>query len=225
MKKHPEVFLGFVLFGLVCLLASCDGRGGQGDRAGVQSGNVDAVNLPASTADLSGWTSYIDRQRHFLLPRSWHFLVQDNDASSPDLPTWSVLIKDTDKPVVLGGAAPDWYYSADDHGRTIPNDGMYPIRFIAVQVEAYDGWQGKDWSDFFQAAYPSVVRAFAPIDLPFANAPEAVMAVEVAGIWRGEPRLLVRRGGKIYDCALFAPGTDRTVATQIFSAFLANFDY
>jgi hypothetical protein len=164
--------------------------------------------------DSSTWRSYTQGRVSFKYPTGWKV----REAMSPRGAFFSAVLTDTEKEVITGVAPEDFYTNG---GR----NNKYAETYKLITVDAYDGYSGKSWADFLRDHYRGIVSEYEPYVIADIPLLDSIRAKRIAGIYRGEPRLFVRSGDRIYDIALFTGGTGSDEARKELYSFLREFSY
>jgi len=168
------------------------------------------------TSDTTGWSVHTGSGIDFLYPADWHASVDEYGAS--------IIVKDTDKEIVLGSAGPEDFYRETTGGFAM-NSGKYADKYTAITVDVFSGYANVSWAKFFADKYPEVVREFETFPLYFRPEFEAAQATRISGIFPGDARVFVRSGDIIYDISLNFRGRDEQHSYEIFNAFLEHYNY
>jgi len=169
----------------------------------------------------SDWQSYVTNDFNFSYPDGWFVELEQGYGDNDEL-TYSFNVKNTDKEVVLGGAAPDDYYVEVD-GKSEVNALKYTSYYALFNVNVTESSEG--WESFFEKYYPDRVTEFEEIDLSSLTDKPVARATAHEGVYLGDPRFFIRSDKFVYDIALHVSGVDETEARDLFEKFITNFSF
>ncbi|MBT4722892.1 hypothetical protein HN958_04250 [Candidatus Falkowbacteria bacterium] len=175
-------------------------------------------NEPTTAGD---WIAYTANDFEFNYPDGWFVELAQRHGENDEL-IYSLLVKNTDKEVVLGGSAPDDYY-IEVSGKSEINSQKYTNYYALINVNVTQSSEG--WDDFFAKYYPDSVTGFETVDLSFLTDNETVQATSHNAVYLGDPRYFIRSGEFVYDIALHVNGVDEGQAQEVFKDFIQNFSF
>lgn len=180
----------------------------QTDESGWQIFSEPALNEEMDS-DLE-WTKYDDGKFAFDYPVGWSIEVEQN----------RIELKNTEKEIITGGAAPEDYYI---DGAAEVNVEKYASDYYLLTIDLRDN--SGDWDEFFALNYGGIIMAYQPYFLPTRPDLTAVAPTKVSGAILGETRFFVRKGKSVFDFSLFRKGADEKQAQKILNTFLKNFSF
>jgi hypothetical protein len=175
-------------------------------------------NEPNTASD---WQAYTANDFNFSYPDGWFVELEQGYGENDEL-TYSLIVKNTDKEVVLGGAAPDDYY-LEVGDKSEVNSQKYTSYYALINVNAIQS--SETWENFFEKYYPDSVTGFESVDLSFLPNNDVVQATTHNAVYLGDPRYFIRSGEFVYDTALHLSEVDESQAREVFEEFIQNFSF
>ncbi|MBI5076950.1 hypothetical protein HZB94_01025 [Candidatus Falkowbacteria bacterium] len=170
----------------------------------------------------SKWQKYELGDYSFDYPPGWQ--VEVSKKINDDDADWYITVKNTDKQVVSGGAAPDDYYIEKD-GKNVVNSDKYADVFVMITVDVYKDSSSLDWQSLADKIYPNVVEAFAPYAIDGKLGIEAIRIEKSKGILAGSPRLFIRTKKAVYDVSLQYKNWEQQDAEDLLNKFCVQFPF
>ncbi len=151
---------------------------------------LDRRNAPVTNnSENADWKTYRNEQYGFELkyPEDW------NEKESLDN-NKGVLLLNTSKEIIIGGAAPDDFFSSD--GREI--NPKYTNDWMGIQIDAYSKPANFSWDSWIKNNFP-VVEKYESYNH---EGLQGIRVTELNGLFYGEPNIFIE-GKKIYNIRLF----------------------
>mgnify|MGYP003969727047 CR=1 FL=1 len=161
----------------------------------------------------------------FQVPVGWSLEEEKIATELPREAQRQMLIKSTDKEIVLGGLLPDDYY-LDQVAQEL-NVEKYAESFIAINVLVYEGavdFYDISWDEFFADFYPEV-KEFNSRELFGQSDLKAVVVTATEGVWLGGQRVFVHVEDRFYDLSLHYKNSEVNEAEEVFRDFISNFQF
>ncbi|MBU1132391.1 hypothetical protein KKC32_04065 [Patescibacteria group bacterium] len=230
-KKNLPVFTVIVFWSLI-FLAGCRQQKEIETELLPEAGEVkqtrfgDAVAPAALTADTipaDNWLQFSVNRFDFKYPAGWQVELLGNDSGGGKFIRYSIRVKDTEKFIAQGGAAPADYFTGES-GSVEVNSEKYATEFNLISVDVYQTTVS-DWNQFFEEIYSGIVTEHEKLVIPVRKELNAIQAKRVSGIYYGEPRIFVQGSGFIYDIAFFPAGRNQEELKRVFNTFLRWFRF
>ncbi len=146
-------------------------------------------NTEIENSETKDWQTYRNEKYGFEVkyPEDWH------EKESPYDDT-GVLFLNTDKEIIIGGAAPDDFYSAD--GKEI--NPKYSNDWMGIQIDAYFKPVNFSWDNWIKNNnFP--IEKYESYNY---EGLEGIKVTELNGLFYGEPNVFIE-GKKIYNIRLY----------------------
>jgi len=193
-----------LVFGLILILCSC------GQVTGESSAEPDLNRQDA-------WKSYLHNDFHFQYPEAWHVMSQNDNQ---------IILKSTDKQIVLGGVAPDDYYM-QIQGKSILNEGKYAREFVCIEIKRFEAKPNQNLAMFI-STYPESGIAnydFYPIAQDHPSLLEMVFVTEINMVNMTDSRFLARTADYVYDISFIGKGIAFDQVSALYSDFMNRFSF
>ena len=161
----------------------------------------------------------------FQVPVGWSLEEKQIATELPREAQRQLLVKNTDKDIILGGFLPDDYYLEPVTQEL--NVEKYTESFIAINLLVYEGevdFYDLSWDEFFADFYPEV-KEFNSRELLGQPDLKAVVVTATDGVWLGSQRIFVHVEDRFYDLSLHYKNNEVNVAEEAFRNFITNFQF
>lgn len=164
-------------------------------------------------SDEAQLTRYSGQKFSVSYPSAWN--LTENKTSG-------VVIKDTDREVVLGGVAPDDFYVETSAGNVV-NEKKYSTKYAVITADYYEKSEATTWREFFDQF--DVVEKFEKYSGQVPSGMEAAVVTKVSGLFPGQKRVFLRQGKNFLDLSLFVSGEDQKIAGAVFDQVISSVSF
>ncbi|MFA6096952.1 MAG: hypothetical protein WC788_04985 [Candidatus Paceibacterota bacterium] len=165
------------------------GLSGMTETRMIDSATGEILDIRPAKNDVLDWQTYRNEEYGFeaKYPKDW------SKKDSPDNNA-GILLLNSDREIVIGGAAPDDFFSSD--GREM--NPKYTNDWIGVQIDVYSKPINFNWSSWLKSNF-SVVEKYESYQY---EGLQGIRVTELNGLFYGEPNIFLE-GEKIYNIRLY----------------------